>query len=574
MILFKFARAGLQDIFCTRHVCSVLLKYRRMEMIRKIMKILIVKSIILTLFCFSCSSDFNNFDPGSINVLPSPMELKTYKEFFIIDSGTSVAAVNEYEYVAEYLRKHLLKSTGHNLKTKAKVQKNCIIFTSEKAPVKYGNEAYILEVNSLNIIIRANSDSGSFYGVQTLLQLLPPEIYSRSTVNNVAWKVPCLYIKDAPKYKWRSFMLDSGRQFQSVEFIKQYLDYLAMLKINIFHWHLTEGQGWRIKIPKYPKLTEIGSRVADGDEQHGYYTRDEIREIVNYAKDRYIIVVPEIDVPGHSEAALIAYPEYTCFKKTPKTVMGFTPDLFCGGDEKTYDFLEDVLDEVCELFPGEYIHLGGDEAPKTNWNRCPVCRKRIEEEGLKDSHDLQLYFSKRLANYLMKKGKKVILWGDVVYHEGQQLPDNVIIYWWNARGHGDLAYKNAIKRGHRVICGTNNYCYLNYPVTPWSRYKKDRTFDFKKTYLGNPSDLLNPHELVLGMGCCLWTNWYVKMDMINRRVFPRIYSLSEQMWHKGERLSFEKFYEKVKLNYKRLEILNINYGPALAEEVPDDYNWN
>ena len=294
-----------------------------------------------------------------------------------------------------------------------------------------GNESYSIKINENGIIISANDGAGYFYAVQTLIQMLPAEIYSKCKAESISLKLPCVSIKDFPKYKWRSFMLDSGRQYQTIDFIKRYLDYLAMLKINIFHWHLTEGQGWRIEIKKYPKLTEVGAYVAKGEEQQGFYTQDEIKEIVQYAKDRFITVVPEIDLPGHSEAALIAYPEYTCFGKTPETVMEYSPNLFCGGNEKTYQFLQNILDEVCDLFPGEYIHLGGDEAPKNNWDSCSVCKEKIKQENLNNSHELQVYFSTRLANYLKQKNKKVILWGDIVEQPSQKLPDNVIIYWWN-----------------------------------------------------------------------------------------------------------------------------------------------
>ena len=393
--------------------------------------------------------------------------------------------------------------------------------------------------------------------------MLPAEIYSKCKGGSISLKLPCLIIKDLPKYSWRSFMLDSGRQYQTIEFIKRYLDYLAMLKINIFHWHLTEGQGWRIEIKKYPKLTEVGAFVANGEEQQGFYTQEEIKEIVEYAKDRFITVVPEIDLPGHSEAALIAYPEYTCFGNTPETVMEYSANLFCGGNEKTYQFLQNILDEVCELFPGEYIHLGGDEAPKDNWDSCCVCQERIKQENLNNSHELQVYFSSRLANYLKQINKKVILWGDIVEQPAQKLPDNVVIYWWNYRRKKDLAFQNALANGYQVICGTNYYTYLNFPVTPWSQYKTDRTFDIKTAYEKNPSDIQVPNKLVVGMATCLWTDWNVKMSMIDKRVFPRIFVMAEQMWNLNDKIPFDEFYKKVKSKNKTLEILGIDNGPGM-----------
>ncbi|GAA3552673.1 beta-N-acetylhexosaminidase [Snuella lapsa] len=477
------------------------------------------------------------------------------------DVGGSESA----QYLSKRLENYLKVRTVNS-------DKGDILLSITKEENQLGDEGYNLSVSD-NIRITANTETGLFYGIQSLLQLLPVAVQARQDFKLVGVVVKGTEVIDRPKYKWRSFMLDSGRQFQSPEFIKNYLDYMAMLKMNVFHWHLTEGQGWRIEIKQYPKLTEIGSKVAKGKEQQGYYTQAVIRDIVAYAKALHIDVVPEIDVPGHSEAALCAYPELSCFNEAPKSVMAFSPNLFCGGKESTYTFLKNVLDEVCDLFPSKYIHLGGDEAPKGNWNKCPHCKQKIEQEGLGNAHNLQLYFSSQLASYLKTKSKNVVFWGDVVYHDGVALPDNVVIQWWNWRGYKDKALQEAIKRGHPVICNTNYYTYLNFPLTPWSKYQENRTFDMRKLYEENPSDVSNPHDLILGMGCSLWTDWFVQEYMADRRVFPRIYALAEQMWHKGDRLSFDVFYSKVKNMYPVLKGLGIDYGPALMEEVPDNYRW-
>lgn len=507
-------------------------------------------------------------------ILPSPTQVDVHNGVFALKNNCVISYESTGAQTANYLISQLKRSTGFDFKIKTKSIKKGILFKIADTELNLGKEAYLLEVTPKLITITASSEVGMFYAVQSLLQLFPVEVFSSAKQSIKKWEVTCQIIIDQPKYAFRSFMLDSGRQFQSVEFIKRYLDFMALLKMNVFHWHLTEGQGWRIEIKKYPLLTSVGSNVAKGKEQNGFYTQEDIRDIVAYAKSKHITVIPEIDVPGHSEAALTAYPEYTCFQKAPESVMSFSSHLFCAGNENTYDFLENVLDEICELFPGEYIHLGGDEAPKKDWNRCEKCQNKIVVEGLHNSHDLQLYFSKRLANYLKKKNKKVIFWGDVVYQEGTKLPDNVVVEWWNWRRHKDTALKNAIKRGHQVIAGSNYYSYLNFPVTPWSRYKENRTFDLKTIYEQNPSDLENPNALVLGMSASLWTDWHVQEHMIDRRVFPRIYALTEQMWHVGERLSFDDFYAQVKLKYKLLKILGIDYGPAMKTDVSDDFKWD
>ncbi|HPN35460.1 MAG TPA: beta-N-acetylhexosaminidase [bacterium] len=506
-------------------------------------------------------------------VIPIPQTVKRTAGCFIVKPTTALCAADRERAAAWHLQARFEKAAGMHLHWSEERGQNAILFTTDEKRSDLVGEAYCLKVTPERVEICANAPSGHFYGVQTFLQLLPPEIYSSTTVDHVLWQVPCLEIFDAPKYGWRSFMLDSGRQFQSVDFIKRYLDLLAMLKLNVFHWHLTEGQGWRVQINRYPGLTQIGSRVAQGEEQQGYYSCEDIREIVAYAAERFIAVVPEIDVPGHCEAALIAYPELSCFAQPPESVMGFSPNLICAGKEENYQFLQQVLDEICALFPGDYVHLGGDEAPKDNWDKCPACQKKIKEEGLKDSNGLQRYFAKRLADYLRRKGKKAIFWEDVVLQDGEPLPDNVVVFWWNSRAHGDLAYRNALRRGHSVICGTNAYCYLNYPVAPWSQYDRSRTFDLKTTYEKNPSDLSDPDRLVLGMACCLWTDWHVRMHMIDQRVFPRIYSLADQMWRRGARRPFDVFYEILKSTYPRLKILGVDYGPAMAEEVPPGYQW-
>lgn len=524
------------------------------------------KIVYLFIGLFVCSGIF-----FGQNILPTPMSVRPSNSKFAFNKTITIAYDKQAFDTADYLAQRLKKYVQIKL---VEGQEGDIVLCRTIFPMGLGYEGYILNIKEGEIKITSGSEAGLFYGIQSLLQLLPVEVQAGKPFDLTGFSVDGLEVVDQSKYAWRSFMIDSGRQYQTPSFIKRYLNYMAMLKMNVFHWHLTEGQGWRIEIKKYPKLTQIGSKVATGKEQQGYYTQEEIKNIVAYAKKLHIMVVPEIDVPGHSEAALIAYPEMTCFGKAPETVMGFSSDLFCGGSEKTYEFIEDILDEVCQLFPSQYIHLGGDEAPKTNWDKCPVCQNKIKEEHLRDSHDLQLYFSSRLASYLKTKGKKAIFWGDVVYNDGTTLPDNVVIQWWNSRSHGDLALKNAIKRGHQVICNTNQYTYLNYTLTPWAKYTKNRSFDMKKTYEENTSDLQNPDEMVLGMGASIWTDWHVLERMIDQRVFPRIFSLAEQMWHKGKKIPFDDFYKIVKTKYPLLEVLGIDYGPALLEEVPVGYKWD
>ncbi len=484
--------------------------------------------------------------------IPTPEKVRnTGGTFHLKDKCPVVYAADPSAVYLELLRKDVLDAASIRLSDKK--QKAAVCFVSDSS---LPSESYRIHITQRRIEIRAKDNGGFIYAVQTLRQWVNRDQGHPTFV--------CAEIADSPRLNWRCFMLDSGRQFQKVSTVKKYIDMASLLKMNRFHWHLTEGLGWRIEIKRYPELVQTGAFVGKGIGQQGFYSQDDIREIVRYAADRNITVVPEIDMPGHAEAALSAYPQLGCFG-TPVEVPenGFTQNIFCAGKENTISFLKAVLDEVCELFPSAYIHLGGDEAPKGNWNKCPDCQQLIKEKRLMNSHDLQLWFSSEMAGYLKTKGKKAVFWGDVVYEDGCQLPDNVVIQWWNWRGHKDLALKNALRNGHPVICSTNYYMYLNFPVTPWRGYNEDRTFDLRDVYLHNPSYLPEENPLILGMTCALWTDYGVTEDMIDHRLFPRILAVAEQMWHKGTLCSFDVFYNNVLQKESWFNRQGFQFGPAL-----------
>ncbi|MDL2256219.1 beta-N-acetylhexosaminidase [Parabacteroides sp. OttesenSCG-928-K15] len=495
-------------------------------------------------------------------VIPSASEMITGNGYCRIGKQLTLSVPEEGAAYIEQLKDEAARYSLSLTYTKA-----------EKAIVRFlfdtsiASEGYRLTVTPKYIEVKACDEAGFFYAIQTLAQLM------EKSGRGVA--VPCLQITDAPRHGYRCFMLDSGRQFQQLSTVKKYIDMAAMLKMNYFHWHLTEGLGWRMEIKKYPLLTEVGAFVGRAAEQQGFYTQEDMKEIIRYAAERYITVIPEIDMPGHAEAALAAYPQLGCFNEkieVPET--GFTHHIMCAGKDSTIQFLRDVLDEVCDLFPSPYIHLGGDEAPKKNWDNCPHCRKRIEEKGLKNSHDLQIWFAAEMAQYLKEKGRSAIFWEDVIYHEGYALPDNVVIQWWNYRGHGEDGLTKSLQRNHRVIAGTNYYSYLNFPVTPWSGYTKERTFDMRDIYLKNPSARRFDNPLVLGMNTCLWTDYNVTEAMIDKRLFPRVFAVAQQMWYSGEKeISFEDFYAFIKKKQFWFEAKGYEFGPALKQEVPEDYNW-
>lgn len=482
------------------------------------------------------------------SVIPSPEDCVVGKGYFRL-KGEAICQIQDSGIVWKtYLKDVFLPEIGCRFKQDAGHKANFRFLHDAVLPV----EAYSIVIDRKGIEVMSGSDAGFFYALQTLRQL------ALKIPRGVAW--PFVRIADCPRYRWRSFLLDSGRQYQRMETIKKYIDMAALLKMNYFHWHLTEGLGWRIEIKKYPRLTQVGAFVGKGPEQQGFYSQEQIREIVKYAAARCVTVVPEIDIPGHAEAALMSYPEFGCFNETPEIPeYGFTQNIFCGGKMATLCFLKEVLDEVCDLFPSGYIHLGGDEAPKGNWDKCPDCQARLNQLGLENSHALQLWLSAELATYLKGKGRKVIFWEDVLLGKELKLPDNAVIQWWNWRVHRETLYREALRRGHEVICGTNYYTYLNFPLTPWKGYDRDRTFDLRTAYEKNPSMNRDTNRLVLGMSCALWTDYGLTENMLDERLFPRIFALAEQMWHKGDYLSFDELLEKIKKKQKWFEKLGYTY---------------
>ena len=502
---------------------------------------------------------------GTSSLIPSPAQMDRLPGSFTIQQKVvSVYADKLTEVSVPFLLKELLgdmivKWTDNPAEAQ-------ISFLKRKNDTA---EGYQLIIDNQGIRIEAEDEAGFLYAIRTLQQW-------KRTDSSGAVVFDGVRIYDWPRAAWRGFMLDSGRQYQSVETIKKYIDMVSMLKMNVFHWHLTEGLGWRVEIKKYPELTHKGAFVAHGEEQQGFYTQDEIREIVKYANERCVMIVPEIDMPGHAEAALASDPELGCFGQPVEIPQqGFTKNIFCAGKDHTIRVLKDVLDEVCALFPSTYIHLGGDEAPKGNWDECPDCQQRIKDLGLKDSHDLQLWFSAEMAKHLQTKGRKAVFWGDVIYRTGYPLPENVVIQWWNYRGHGDLALRNAHQLGYPVICSSNYYNYLNFPVTPWRGYKQNRTFDLNDAYTKNPSyqAILENNPLTLGMTCALWTDDGVKEKMIDQRVFPRILALAEQMWYSGTLAPMDDFYEKVLQRKEWFEAKGYGFGPAFAKDIDENYKW-
>ncbi len=509
---------------------------------------------------------------AQISIIPEPTKMEIKTGYFEINSATSILTTRETQSLGDKLVKILAPATGLTLKTKTDTnqQTNTIQLKLDKSLATTGDEGYRLTVSSNTVLIEAAEEAGVFYGIQTLRQLLPVEIFDKKRASGVKWQIPCVVIEDTPRFKWRGMHMDVGRYFMPKDFVKKYIDLLAIHKMNTFHWHLTEDQGWRIEIKKYPKLTEIGAwrketvlgrntNKYDGKKHGGFYTQAEIREIVAYAKERYITIVPEIEMPGHSVAALAAYPEYSCTGGPfeVETRWGVKSNVYCAGNDKTIEFLQDILLEVLELFPGEYIHIGGDECPKSRWEKCPKCQARIKAEGLKNEHELQSWFIKQMDTFLTERGRRLLGWDEIL--EGGLAPGATIMSW-----RGEKGGISAAKAGHDVVMAPNSYTYFDYyqaqpnnePLAIGGFLPIDKVYSYNPT----PSVLSDKEkERILGVQAQLWTEYIPTSSHLEYMAFPRACALSEVAWTSKEKKEFSEFYERLKTHLKRLDYIEVNY---------------
>lgn len=502
-------------------------------------------------------------------IIPKPNALVWQSSTFTIDNSTRLIADNEIvTNVAEYAQHKLKMATGWTLNiSKKKAGNNCIALEIDSCIVN--KEGYELEVNKKYIKLKANSPQGLFYAFQSLLQLLPAAVESNTASANSSWQVPGVLIKDAPRFPYRGMHLDVCRHFVPVTDIKKHLDMMAMLKLNRFHWHLTEDQAWRIEIKAYPKLTRIGSQRIEGDGStyKGYYTQAEIKDIIAYAQERMIDVIPEIELPGHALAALTAYPEYSCTGGpfTVRNIWGVEADVYCAGKETTFAFLENIIDEVCQLFPSPYFHIGGDECPKERWKTCSLCQKRMRQEHLENEHQLQSYFVQRIEHILQTKGKKMIGWDEIL--EGG-LAANATVMSWRGEAGGIAAAEQA----HNVIMTPSNWCYLDHyqgspnvePVAIGGYTTLEDTYNYEPV----PDTLsLDKQKHILGTQGNVWTEYMYSPQLVEYRVYPRIIALAEVGWTAPEKKDFQTFCTALENLYPRMDYHKINYHIPLPEGV-------
>lgn len=515
-----------------------------------------------------------------VNIIPQPAAMTVGKGSFTITPKTKIVfAGSGLENAADFLNAYLKQFYGFTLQTSTdgKYDHNIVLnYDKMEYPIP---GAYNMDVTKKHIYIGGDNATGVFYGVQSLIQLLPVQKSSQLKIKEVS-------IQDKPRFAYRGLHLDVGRHFFPVAFIKQYIDYIALHKMNTFHWHLTEDQGWRIEIKKYPKLTEVGGfrngtiidrypgKGNDGIRYGGYYTQEEIKEVVAYAAARHITVVPEIELPGHSSAAIAAYPELSCFpnentKVAPKTswsgpttgkqvqqAWGVFEDVFCPS-EFTFNFLQDVLDEVMALFPSTYIHIGGDECPKEAWKRSAFCQELIREKGLKDEHGLQSYFIQRIEKYLNSKGRQIIGWDEIL--EGGLAPNATVMSW-----RGEAGGIEAAKQNHNVIMTPGGWCYFDHSqnkpedsVTIGGYTPVDKVYSYEPV----PKELTGDKaKYVLGAQANVWTEYMKNTNKIEYMIFPRLSALSEVLWSPKEQRNWSSFEKRLGTQQKRYQLWGSNYN--------------
>ena len=534
-------------------------------------------SLIFSLFIAAFSIAQPQVQKKTLGLIPLPQEVKQSDDNFVLTSQTKIISLNEkfkpeLDLLVGYFKNafdlelsvvRILPSDG-----------NYIIITQPESETGKP-EDYDLYINQNQILFSAEANQGLYYAIQTLIQLLPLE--KTGELN-----IPCVQIRDSPRYQWRGMHLDCSRHFFSKDEVKKYIDYLAMYKYNVFHWHLTDDQGWRIEIKKYPLLTTIGSKrnetiigkqawekdgspsknnKYDGQSYGGFYTQEEIKEVVAYAQSKYITVVPEIEMPGHSLAALAAYPQFSCTGGPFETYTkwGVSDDVYCAGNDETFSFMQDVLLEVMDLFPGKYMHIGGDECLKGRWKACPKCQKRIVDEKLKNEEELQSYFITRIEKFVNSKGRQIIGWDEIL--EGGLAPNAAVMSWRGTKG--GIA---AAKLKHNVVMSPGKPCYFDHYQS------KDKAKEPMAIGGFNPLDSVYAYDptpkvltgdergFIMGAQANVWTEYITNFSSVEYMSMPRMAALSEALWTHPDKKNYKNFIQRLKVHAKVLDKMKVNYA--------------
>jgi hexosaminidase len=529
-----------------------------------------------------------------ISIIPQPVSVQVKTGVFNLTANTTVSIPSKNSDVAKiatYFTNRVKSASGYELKIAESSQSSGLQLKIATLDNKFGKEGYTLDVSDKVVLITASHPSGIFYGVQTLLQLLPNEVESNTVTTDVQWRIPAVSITDYPRFQWRGVMLDVSRHFFPKEFVKEYLDQIARYKFNRFHFHLTDDQGWRIEIKSYPKLTEVGAwrvprvgtfgqheppKPGEPKTDGGFYTQDDIKEIVQYARDRYIEILPEIDVPGHSMAAIAAYPDLCVTKDTSIQVNPGTrfSKWFGGGkfemlidntlnptDEKVYQFLDKVFGEVAQLFPYEYIHIGGDECYKGYWEKDPNVQAFMKKNNIKDGVELQSYFTKRVSKIISSKKKKTIGWDEIL--EGGIAPDAAVMSWRGVKGGIEASHLK-----HAVVMSPSRQYYLDmnqgeqsieHPIYDVARLKDVYTFDILAPGIDS--------TYVIGGQGNLWTETVSTPPQAEYMTYPRAFAISETMWSPKWKKDWNEFVTRVEDHFQRFDFAKRNYAESVYDPL-------
>ena len=545
--------------------------------------------VFLLVLAVGCGEESKTiFTENDINIVPKPLEMKLNQGAFRFTKDTKLVAANDQTQVFEVLQNKFVSAAGWNLGVVNTAPSSNFVQLS--TDVSLPEEAYNLKVTENQVIIYASGHNGFLYGLETIRQLLPVAIESKNVVSNMNWDIPNVEIKDSPRFKWRGFMLDVSRHFFDKDYVMETIDQLALLKMNTLHLHLVDDQGWRIEIKKYPKLTEVGGFRVDQEDKPwnarptpelgkettygGFYTQEDIKEIVAYAESRGITVVPEIEMPAHVMSAIAAYPELSCFQKpimVPSGGVWPITDIYCPGKETTFEFLENVLLEVMELFPSRYIHVGGDEATKTNWEKCPDCKKRIQEEGLETVEELQSYFIRRMERFLSSKGRTLLGWDEIL--EGGLAPGATVMSWRGVKGGLE-----ASEAGHDVVMTPNSHCYFDYyqgdqdaePLAWGGNLPLSKVYQFDPVVEGMSEEQA---KHVLGGQAKLWTEYVPTKAQAEYMTYPRLAALAEAVWSSKDNRNWDDFSNRVSSLFQRYGIMGVNYAKS-AYQVTTETSVN
>jgi len=504
-------------------------------------------------------------------IIPVPQHMTVQEGVFTLWPETKVVVDSSSKATGKFLAARLHTGTGYPVKVAAgdAAVPGCILLTTKNANPGLGAEGYELMVAKDSVVIRAPTQAGLFYGAQTLLQLLPPEILAVHPISPRQWTVPCVSIQDQPRMAWRGLMLDVSRHFFTKSEVEQLLDSMALYKLNTFHFHLVDDVGWRIEIKKYPRLTEVGawrsgigfgldpklSKTWRADGKYGgYYTRADIKELVRYAAARHITIVPEIEMPGHSAGALAPYPQYSC------TGGPFNNEgpmaIFCPGNDETYVFLDNILSEVFEMFPSQFIHIGGDEASTEYWKKCPKCQARMKTEGLHNERQLESYLIRRVEKYVNAHGRRLIGWSEI--REGGLAQNAAVMDWIGGA-------TEAASAGHDVVMSPTGFCYLDHyqshdhstePRGIGGFLSLSQVYSFEPVPKNLPAEF---QSHILGGQGNLWTEYIPSLSHAEYMIFPRECAMAEVLWSPKESRNWDDFLSRVKVNERRLDALGVNY---------------